>query len=192
MANLKQEEFNKIIEFLADVHGLQGFRDKLVRLNGLVTRRRAGKLANLSSQLYTLTGGLRREVPATIAVHSMWAEQVNERLDEEREQELEGVAEKINACLGERDRIIEGKADEIDEFIKQYELLLTSAIGAEKARVDMVLKAVPDVAERLRGMPLADESEADAAREKIAAELKAEAAAKEGDDTQKKEGEEPS
>ncbi len=155
MANLKLEEFNKIIEFLAEDHGLQRFRDKLVRLNGLVTRRRAGKVSALASQLYTLTGGLRREVPATVAIHSLWAEQVGERLGEEGEEELEKLAEKINECLGDRDCIIEGKEEEIDGHLRAYEAHLAAALGAERARLDMILKAVPDVAEKLRAAPLA-------------------------------------
>ena len=156
MANLKVDEFNKIIEFLADDHGLQRFRDKLVRLNALVTRRRASKVAALAQQLYTLTGGLRRDVPATVAVHSLWAEQVNEKIGEDGEKELETIAEKINECLGDRDRVIEEKSEEIDGYIRQYEQRLAVALGPDRARVDMILKAVPDVADRLRAMPPAD------------------------------------
>ena len=153
MANLKVEEFNKLVEFLAADHGLQSFRDKLVRLNALVTRRKAVSAERLAGQLYTLTGGLRREVPATIAIHSLWAEQVNQHLGEEGEKELEAIAEQINECLGERDRIIEDKTDEITGHIRRYEERLATAIGAERARIDMILKAVPDVAEKLRAMP---------------------------------------
>lgn len=160
MANLKVEEFNRLIAFLADDHGLQRLRDKLVRLNALVTRRKAASTERLASQLYTLTGGLRREVPATIAIHSLWAEQINQRLGEDGEKALEKIAEDINACLGERDRILEEKADEIDGHIRRYEQQLASRVGPERARIDMILKAVPDVAEKLRDMPPAEVSEA--------------------------------
>lgn len=156
MANLKVEEFNKIIEFLAEDHGLQRLRDKLVRLNALVTRRKAASASSLAGQLYTLTGGLRREVPATVAIHSLWAEQVNQGLGEEGGKELEKIAEEINACLGERDRILDDKSEEIVGHIQRYEQRLAAAIGAERARIDMILKAVPDVAERLRAMPPAE------------------------------------
>lgn len=158
MANLKVEEFNQLIEFLADDHGLQRLRDKLVRLNALVTRRKASSPSRLASQLYTLTGGLRREVPATIAIHSLWAEQINQRLGEDGEKALEKIAEDINSCLGERDRIIEDKSDEIDGHIRRYERQLASLVGADRARIDMILKAVPDVADKLRTMPPADAS----------------------------------
>jgi len=154
MAHLKVEEFNKIIECLAADHGLQRLRDKLVRLNALVTRRRAGKASALASQLYTLTGGLRRDVPATVAIHTLWAEQIGERLDEDGEKALEAIAEKINACLGEHDRIVEERSGEIAGHIRDYEARLAVAIGADRARIDMILKAVPDVASRLREMPL--------------------------------------
>ncbi len=153
MANLKVDEFNKIIEFLADDHGLQRFRDKLVRLNALVTRRKAPSASLLANQLYTLTGGLRREVPATIAIHSLWAEQVNERLGEEGGKELEEIAEQINDCLGDRDRIVPERSEEIVGHIRRYEDRLAAAIGADRARIDMILKAVPDVADKLREMP---------------------------------------
>ncbi len=155
MANLKVEEFNRIIELLAEEHGLQAFRNKLVRLNALVTRRKAVSTARLATQLYTLTGGLRRDVPATVAVHSLWAERVNDQIDEECEEELGKIAEKINDCLGERDRIVEEKSDEIAGHIRDYEQRLAAAIGPERARIDMIIKAVADVADRLREMPLA-------------------------------------
>jgi hypothetical protein len=156
MANLKVEEFNKVIEFLAEDHGLQSFRDKLVRLNALETRRKAGAVSRLAHQLYTLTGGLRREVPATVAIHSLWAEQVNGRLGEDGEKELEKIAEQINECLGDRDRILDERSEEIVGHIRRYEERLAAAIGSDRARVDMILKAVPDVADKLRGMPPVD------------------------------------
>lgn len=165
MSNPTAEEFNQMIAKLADDHGLQRLRDKLVRFNALVTRRRAASVKALADQLYMLTGGLRREVPATIALHSLWAEQVNEKLGEEGGKELEKMAEQVNSCLGERDRLIEGKEKEIDGYLRQYEERLARAIGPERARLDMILKAVPDVAARLRAMPLVELSAAPAAAE---------------------------
>jgi len=156
MSNPNAEEFTQIITHLANDHGLQRLRDKLVRFNALVTRRRATSVGALADQLYLLTGGLRREVPATVAVHSLWAEKVNEKLGEDGEKELEKLAEQVNSCLGERDRLIEGKEAEIDGFLRQYEQRLAQAIGPERARIDMILKAVPDVAARLRALPLVE------------------------------------
>ena len=155
MAILTQEEFAQAIGCLADDLGAQRLRDKLVRLNALVTRRRVGSVQALASQLYTLTGGLRRQVPASIALQSLWAEQTNQRLGEEGEKSLEELAEKINACLGERDSIDAEKEVELDDLLNQYESRLAEKIGPERARLDMLLKAVPAVAAKLRAKPLA-------------------------------------
>ena len=157
MAHLTQKEFFRTIEILAEDLGLQRFRDRLVRLNALVTRRRAVSVDRLADQLYQLTGGLRREVPATLAVHSLWSEQINEKLDEDVEKALEEAATNINTCLGERDRIIAEKQDELDQHLRSYEKSLSGAVGPEKARLDMIIKAVQQVADRLRTLPLPSE-----------------------------------
>ena len=66
MATLNAAEFTQTVRCLADDIGLQRLRDKLVRLNALVARGRAPSADALADQLYMLTGGLRRQVPATI------------------------------------------------------------------------------------------------------------------------------
>ena len=83
MGHLTQEEFSETIRCLADDLGLQRLRDRLVRLNALVTRRRAASADVLAGQLYMLTGGLRRQVPATFGVQGLWSEMVSQRLGEE-------------------------------------------------------------------------------------------------------------
>jgi len=153
MAHLTQQEFAQAVRILADDLGLQRLRDRLVRLNALVTRRRAVSAERLAEQLYQLTAGLRRQGPATLAVQGLWSEQLNSKIDEESEKALEEIATKINSCLGERDLIVDGKEAELDEHLRQYELLLTKLAGADRARLDMLLKAVPRVADRLRTMP---------------------------------------
>jgi hypothetical protein len=150
MANLTPEEFARTVRCLADDLGLQRLRDKLVRLNALVTRRRIPSADALADQLYTLTGGLRRQVAATIALQSLWSEHLHDKLGEDGEKALEELAEKINACLGERDSINPEKEAELDELLQQYEQRLAEKVGAERARIDMLLKAVPAVAEKLR------------------------------------------
>ncbi len=155
MASLTPEEFGRAVHCLADDVGLQRLRDKLVRLNALVTRRRATSAEALADQLYMLTGGLRRQVPATIALQSLWAEQMNQKLGEDGEKALEEVAEKINACLGERERIEPEKEPELDELLAEYERRLAEKVGPERARIDMLLKAVASVATKLRAKPLA-------------------------------------
>lgn len=155
MANLTPEEFARIVGCLADDLGLQRLRDKLVRLNALVTRRRATSAQGLADQLYMLTGGLRRQVPATLALQSLWAEHMNAKLGEDGEKALEEVADKINACLGARENIDPDKEAELDRLLGEYQQQLAEKVGPERARIDMLLKAVPVVAAKLRAMPVA-------------------------------------
>jgi hypothetical protein len=150
MATLTQAEFGDLVRCLADELGVQRLRDKLVAMRGLVTRRGAASADALAAQLWQLTGGLRRQVPASIALQGLWAEQVGAKLGEDGEKALEGIAEQINACLGERDTIVAGKESELDGLLAQYQAKLADVVGADRARIDMLLKAVPAVAERLR------------------------------------------
>jgi hypothetical protein len=165
MATLNAAEFTQTVRCLADDIGLQRLRDKLVRLNALVARGRAPSAEALADQLYMLTGGLRRQVPATIAVQSLWSEQVTQRLGEEGEKALEEVAEKINACLGEGDSVNPEKEAELDTLLAEYQRQLAEKLGPERARIDMLLKAVPAVAAKLRAMPVATAPPSSAATE---------------------------
>ena len=153
MATLTQAEFGDLVRCLADDLGVKRLRDKLVAMRGLVTRRGAANAEALAAQLWQLTGGLRRQVPASIALQALWGEQVGGKLGEDGEKALEGLAEQINACLGEGDGIVEGKEAELDGLLGQYQAKLAEVVGAERARIDMLLKAVPAVAVRLRAAP---------------------------------------
>lgn len=150
MAHLTQQEFVRVVSLLAEDLGLQRLRDRFVRYHALVTRKKVASAEKLADQLYMLTGGLRRQVPATLAVHGIWTEQVNAKLGEEGEKELEELAKGINACLDERDRLVTGKEGELDEALRRYQERLAAAVGPDWTRLDMLLKAVPDVADRLR------------------------------------------
>lgn len=150
MASLTQAEFVDLVRCLADDLGVQRLRDKMVAMRGLVTRRGAANAGVLAAQLWQLTGGLRRQVAASIALQSLWAEQLGGKVGEDGEKALEAVADRINACLGENDGIVEGKESELDALLGEYQAKLAEAVGAERARLDMLLKAVPAVAERLR------------------------------------------
>ena len=158
MATLTAEEFAQTVRCLADDLGLQRLRDKLVRMNALVTRRRVASADALADQLYMLTGGLRRQVAATLALQSLWAERMNERLGEDGEKALEELAGKINGCLGERDSVDAAKETELDTLLGEYEHQLAEKVGPERARIDMLLKAVPAVATKLRALPLRAEA----------------------------------
>jgi hypothetical protein len=154
MANLTQQEFAQAIDLLVDDLGLQRLRDRLVRLNALVTRRKLRSAQQLADQLYLLTGGLRRQIPATLAFQGIWTERVNEKLGEDGEKALEEDAEKIKACLGEKDKLLPEKGTELDAALRQYAQRLAECVGFERARIDMLLKAVPDVAVKLRELPV--------------------------------------
>jgi hypothetical protein len=150
MAALTQKEFHRAITLLADEMGLQRLRDRFVRLNALVTRRKVASPDSLADQLYMLSSGLRRQVAATYAFHAVWGESVNAKLGEDGEKDLEKMAETVNACLGEKEEILPEKAAELDAALAEYERALSAVIGAEKARMDMLLKAVPAIADKLR------------------------------------------
>lgn len=150
MAALTEDEFFRLVRSLAEELGVQGLRDKLVAMRGLVTRRGPAVVDALATQLYQLTGGLRRQVPATMAMHQLWAEQIGAGVGEEGEEALEAIASQINACLGVGDGVIDGKEGELDDLLRRYEERLAAVVGPERARLDMVLKAVPAVAGKLR------------------------------------------
>ena len=154
MAVLTQKEFQRAIALLADEIGLQRLRDRFVRLNALVTRRKVASPENLADQLFMLSAGLRRQVAATYAFHALWGESVNAKLGEDGEKNLEKMAEAVNACLSEKDEIMPDKAAELDAALTEYERALSTVVGAERARMDMLLKAVPAIADKLRVAPM--------------------------------------
>jgi hypothetical protein len=153
MAQLTQKEFRQAIALLAKETGLQRLRDRFVKLNALVTRRKVASPDNLADQLYLLSSGLRRQVAATYAFHAVWGEHLQAKLGEDGEKNLEKLAETVNACLGEDDQILVDKAAELDAALGAYEHALSTAVGADVARMDMLMKAVPAIAEKLRAAP---------------------------------------
>ena len=160
MANLTQAEFQGAITLLAKEMGLHRLRDRFVKLNALVTRRKVASPQALADQLYMLSSGLRRQAPATYAFHVVWGESLSARLGEDGEKRLEKLADAVNACLGEGDRILPEKAAELDAALAEYAAALSAAVGSDMARLDMLLKAVPAVAERLRATPSVAEAPA--------------------------------
>ncbi|GIW45061.1 MAG: hypothetical protein KatS3mg077_2343 [Candidatus Binatia bacterium] len=150
MAQLTAAEFREAVFLLARELGAQRLRDRLVQVGALVTRRGKADPDRLAEQLYLLSGGLRRQVPATIGFFAIWNNTLHQKLGEEGEERLEKLAEKVNACLDERDTIIPDKEAELEPALLEYEAALRASVGAELAYFDMLLKAVPAVAERLR------------------------------------------
>jgi hypothetical protein len=150
MALLSQAEFTEAVTLLADHVGVERLRERLARMNAFTSRRGLGSAAAIAERLHVLTGGLRRTVPATYAFSMLWNQMVQERLGTDGEKELEALADRVNACLDEQERLVPGKEDELDQALASYRERLAAATGPRVALVDMLLKAVPDVAERLR------------------------------------------
>lgn len=150
MAQLTIEEFREAMALLAREFGSQRLRDKLVHMRALVSRRGPADAGQLAEQLYLLSGGLRRQTPATIGFISLWNSALHAKIGEEGESQLEQLAEKVNACLSEDDQVLPDKESDLEPALDAYEEALVAFVGPEFAYLDMLLKAVPQVAERLR------------------------------------------
>jgi len=150
MALLTAGEFSEAVSALAAHFGVERLRERLARMNAFTSRRGLNSAAAIAERLHLLTGGLRRQVPATFAFSQLWSEMVGARLGEDGEKRLEGLADQVNACLGEHDAIVAGKEEEIDRALAAYREALATTTGPDVARLDMLLKAVPQVADRLR------------------------------------------
>lgn len=153
MAHLTQSEFERAVELLAEAHGLDRLRDKFFKLRGLVTRRGYKSAASLAQQLYNLSSGMRREVPANLAFQAIWAEHLGSKLGEGADERFEKLAEGVNSCLDPDDGIATGKEEDLRSALAAYESALADGVGLEVARIDMTMKAVPAIAELLRGIP---------------------------------------
>lgn len=150
MAFLTSAELREAVEILSAELGFGKLCDRLARLGAFVSRRRPASTQQLSERLYTLTGGLRREAPPTYAFHAVWSEAISARLGKEGEEKLEEITKRINACLTPRDSIQEGMRTQLEQALDAYQRHLAAAAGERAARIDMLLKAVPEVAEILR------------------------------------------
>ncbi len=162
MASPNGQELREAIGLVAERIGYGKLHERLVRLNAFVSRRKPPSPDVLADRIYTLSAGLRRQVPATLAFQTVWAETFSSAIGEDNEKKLEAIADRVNATLTEDERAIrEGKEAELDAAIGDYEQTLAAAIGPRATRIDMLLKAVPPVAERLRKRPLPDVSAAE-------------------------------
>lgn len=154
MAQLTPAEFAEAVGALAEHQGVERLRERLARMNAFTSRRGLTTAVTLADRLHSLTGGLRREVPATYAFSSLWNEMVGARLGTDGEKRLETLADQVNACLDEREALVPGKEDTLDQALAAYHEVLAGATGPTVARLDMLLKAVPAVAARLRQNPV--------------------------------------
>ncbi|HYV56024.1 MAG TPA: hypothetical protein VE911_00690 [Candidatus Nitrosopolaris sp.] len=153
MANLTLAEFTEAVTALAEHHGVEQLRERLVRMNAFTSRRGLNSPAALAERLHLLTGGLRRQVPATYAFSSLWTDMIGSRLGEEGEKQLEELAERVNACLDGQDAVVEGREADLDQALASYRERLAAVTGDRIAALDMILKAVPAVAARVRQAP---------------------------------------
>src|SRR5213593_2715452 len=99
MAQLTSTEFTDAVTALAVFHGIERLRERLARLNAFTSRRGLNTAVAIAERLNLLTGGLRRQVPATYAFSTLWNEMVTAGLGDEGEKRLEPLVEQINACL---------------------------------------------------------------------------------------------
>ena len=150
MALLTHVEFTEAVSALAEHHGVERLRERLARMNAFTSRRGLNTAVAIADRLQLLSGGLRRQVPATFAFSALWNEMVEGRVGEEGAHELEQLADGVNACLDECEAVVPGKEEEIDKALAAYRDALAKATGEKIAHLDMLLKAVATVAERLR------------------------------------------
>lgn len=151
MANLTAPEFTGAIDVLCAHFGLERLRDRFAQMGAFTTRRGLNSAAALAERVHRLSGGLRLRVASTYAFSQLWGEMLNARMGEDGEKALEELADRVNACLTPTEGIVEGKEAELDEALAAYRARLEELAGADVARWDMLLKAVPAVADRLRG-----------------------------------------
>jgi hypothetical protein len=152
MANLTESEFNQAVQVLVEHFGLERLRDRFASMGAFTNRRGLNTPAALADRLYRLSGGLRRQAVPSFAFSSLWGEMLEAKLGKDGEKRLEELADKVNACLTKDEQVVEGKDDDLERALAEYREALSAVAGAQVARADMLLKAVPVVAERLRAV----------------------------------------
>jgi hypothetical protein len=151
MARLTTPEFNDAVAALAEHFGVEQLRDKLATIGAFQSRKGLTSAAAIAERLHRLSGGLRLPVAATYAFSHLWSQMLGAKLGgEENEKALEELAEKVNACLDEKEHVVTGKEGDLDQAIAAYREAVSKALGPKVAQYDMLLKSVPAVAERVR------------------------------------------
>jgi hypothetical protein len=153
MVGLSPAEFERSIHLLSHEVGFERLKDRFVRAGAFTSKRGLGSVKALADRLYMLSGGLRRDVPASYAFQSLWNDTFTSRIRDENEATLTEMAERINGCLIGGKEIDPEKSVTLDEALGAYYRTAASVLGDEAARLDMLLKAVPSVAERIRTWP---------------------------------------
>ena len=153
MAALSPAEFARALDLLSAELGFDRLKDRLARLGAFTSKRGLGNVKTLADRLYVLTGGLRRENGASYGFHSLWGQVFGTRVSEEDEKALGDLADRINECLNAPHGAHEENASSLDDDLSRYHGILARTLGNEVAHLDMVMKALPAVAERLRRWP---------------------------------------
>ncbi|MGE0826346.1 MAG: hypothetical protein AB7G75_08235 [Candidatus Binatia bacterium] len=150
MAQLTPTEFDDLIVKLVDYLGLDQFHAKLLKANALVSRKRPANARMLSTQLYQLSAGLRREHPARYAVEVLWQDMLSKSVDEEQNKTVEALIEKVNTSLTPKFEIIPEKTDDLLTALGDYHYTLAQLTNSDVAYMEMLLRATSDVARFLR------------------------------------------
>ena len=157
MASLSTTEFNDAVGALAEHFGIERLRDKLADVGAFKSRKGLTSADAIADRLHRLSGGLRLPVIATYAFSHVWGQMLNDKLGgEENAKTIEELAEKVNACLDEKERVVPGKEADLDAALSTYREEIAKSLGAKVAHFDMLLKAVPAVADRVRATAPAD------------------------------------
>jgi hypothetical protein len=153
MAALTPAEFTDAVAALAEHYGVERLRDKLAAVGAFRSRKGLTSAGALAERLYHLSGGLRLPVAATYAFSHLWGEMLAARLGGgEGEKTIESLADQVNACLDPAEQVVAGKEGELDRALAAYRDAIAKATTARVAHYDMLLKAVPAVADRVRAM----------------------------------------
>jgi hypothetical protein len=150
---LTAEEFARAISLLSGAIGFERLKDRFVRSSAFTSKRGLGSTKALADRLYMLTGGLRRDAPASYAFHAAWNEAFSARVEEDDEKALADAADRVNAALTDGKAIDPEKVGTLEGALGDYHRIAAKSLGGDAAYLDMLLKAVPAVAERIRGWP---------------------------------------
>jgi hypothetical protein len=157
MASLTEAEFTDAVGALAEHYGVERLRDKLASIGAFQSRKGLTSSGALAERLYRLSGGLRLPVAATYAFSHVWGEMLSAKIGGgDGEKALEALAEKVNACLDDKEEIADGKEGDLDQALGAYREAVAKATGPKVAHYDMLLKSVPAVAARVRATPPAE------------------------------------
>jgi hypothetical protein len=150
MAAFSTAELARALTLLSERIGFEQLKDRLARHRAFTSKRGLGSVQTLADRLYMLSGGLRRESAASYGFQTVWSEVFLGGVTEVDERELGEAVERINACLTPQFAVAAEKTAVLDEELGGYHRTLARCVGDEVARLDMLMKAVPAVAERIR------------------------------------------